>query len=452
MTSCDVLVVGGGPAGLAAALELCHRGSLSVVVVERTSYDQPRIGETLSPGAGTLLAHLGVTAGFDADGHVPAYGTAAAWGGPELATRDFLMTPFGSGWHLDRRRFDARLAESAEQAGAAVWRRSTLRRLAEGPDGFTVAVERDVGVEEVQARFLVEASGKAAAVARRLGTSRHRIDRLVAVAGTFSFPDEPPGESQTLVEACELGWWYTANLPDRRLVAALVTDADLVRTHQLADRRVWQDAVHLLPHTGPRLAAGGLTAPPRIVAAYSACLVSPGGRAWLAVGDAAASHDPLSASGIVRALESGILGAAAIHAALVLGRPDALGGYAQRQALAYQQYRATRASYYQMENRWPNAEFWRRRQRLVTLDPTGWLRRDLSDRDRTVVPLPADLHHVDAGLLLDLADPCRRAHEVVSHYQDQAVRSVPDLDVVLTLQWLLARGALRAVEDPERWG
>ena len=253
-----------------------------------------------------------------------------------------------------------------------------------------------------------------------------------------------------LVEACELGWWYTANLPDRQLVAALITDADLVRTHRLADHKAWRNAVQMLPHTAPRLTGGRLTAPPRIVAAYSACLVPAAGRRWLAAGDAVASHDPLSASGIVRAMESGIHAAGSIHAALVLDRPEALDTYAQRQRQAYDQYRATRATYYQMENRWPDSVFWRRRQRHVTLNPRGWLGRDVSDRDATAVPLPADLHHVDAGLLLALAAPCRRAHEVVSRYQVQAARPAVDLDVVLALQWLLARGALRMVHDPDR--
>lgn len=449
IADCDVLVVGGGPAGLAVAIELRRRGGLTVVVVERSSYDRPRIGETLSPGAGALLTHLGAMDGFAADGHVPAYGTAAAWGSPELAIRDFLMTPFGTGWHLDRRRFDARLAETAEQAGVAVWRQSRIGRVAERPDGFAVAIEREGKVDDVQARFLVDASGKAAAVARRLGAGRLRADRQVATVGTFVFPGEPPAASQTLVEPCELGWWYSANLPEGRMVAALITDADLVRVHRLADDRVWRSAVHALPHTGPRLVGGRLLAPPRVVAAYSACLVPATGPRWLAVGDAAASHDPLSASGIVRALESGIHAGEAIHAALVLGRSDALSGYAQRQHLAFDQYRVTRATYYQMENRWPGAIFWRRRQRHVTLDPTGWLEAVPINQELPAVALPADLYHIDAGLLLAVADPCGRAHEMVSAYQAHAAQPAADLDVVLALQWLLARGALRAIHDRE---
>lgn len=102
VASLDVLVLGGGPAGLACALTLRRHGRLSVAVVERTGYEAPRIGETSSPGLRGTLEYLGVWDSFAAAGHRCAFGTAAAWGSPALATRDFMLTPFGAAWHLDR--------------------------------------------------------------------------------------------------------------------------------------------------------------------------------------------------------------------------------------------------------------------------------------------------------------------------------------------------------------
>jgi flavin-dependent dehydrogenase len=392
------------------------------------------------------LDHLGVASGFDGDGHLPAYGTAAAWGGPALATRDFLMTPFGIGWHLDRQRFDGRLAQAAEHAGAGLWRQSRMRRITEEADGFTAVVETAGELRYVHPRFVVDASGKSAVVARCLGIGRHRLDRQVAVTATFDLPGEVSTESVTVVEACEHGWWYTTSLPDHEMVAALVSDADLVRTHHLAREDLWRQNLDCLPHSGRRVAGGRLITAPRIVDAHSACLTPTAGPGWLAVGDAAASHDPLSSSGIARALDSGIHAARAIHDALVLGHSEALEGYDERQRRSYDQYFVTRAAYYEMEGRWPEAPFWRRRQRQITLDPRGWLGAALLV---PAVNLPSDLGHVDAAVLVALAQPRRRAHEIVAQYQSQATQPASDLDVVLAIQWLLARGVLQALREPD---
>ncbi|HEX4954248.1 MAG TPA: tryptophan 7-halogenase [Thermoanaerobaculia bacterium] len=448
--ACDVLVVGGGPAGLALVLALRRHGSpLSVLVVERTSYELPGIGETLSPGARTLLEHLGVWEGFAADGHLAAYGTSAAWGSPELATRDFLFTPFGTGWHLDRRRFDARLADAAEAAGAPLWRRSRVRRLGgDAAGGFGVEIDRDGRPERVSARFLVDATGKGAVLARHLGGDRRVLDRQVALAATVAFEAEPPVETSTMVEAVELGWWYSAPIPGQQLVVALVTDADLAREHGLAREAAWHGQLEAAPHTSRRLAGGRLVAPPRVVAAHSACLVRTVGEGWLAVGDAAACHDPLSSSGIVRALDSGIRGARAIHAALVLGDREALPAFDLEQGRAFDQYCATRAAYYQIEGRWPDGDLWRRRQRQVILDPRALLAPNLlaalvPSRWPRALRLPADLRHLDARLLLELVPHPRPAHEVVAEHRQRATEPGSDLDVILGLQWLLARGVLR---------
>lgn len=444
----DVLAVGGGPAGLALALTLRRHSSLSVAVVERTAYEAPRLGETLSPGVRGLLDYLGIWEGFEADGHLPAFGTSAAWGGPQLATRDFLMTPFGSGWHLDRRRFDARLAATAEAAGAAVWLRSRMLRVDSGAEaGWTVVIERAGQCATVRARFLVDATGKTGALARRLGADRRTLDQQVAVLATVFRDMETPVENLTVVEACEIGWWYSVKLPAHTLLVALITDADLARAWGLARAAVWWRAAAAMPHTAPRLQGARLTAPPRIVAAHSACLMRVTGQGWLAAGDAAACHDPLSSSGIARALDSGIRAARAIHGVLVQGQPeDALAEYESYMGLGYDQYCATRASYYQIETRWPEATYWRRRQPRVTLDPHGWLERTVPAPSQAPAPrLPADLRHVDASLLLGLAQRPRPAHELVAEHRLRAPSPVGDLQVILALQWLLATGALRPV-------
>src|SRR3954471_23510055 len=116
-----IAVVGAGPAGCAAALTLRrHLPELRVVVVAARGGTRPGVGETVSPGVLPLLAYLGFDAEFRAAGHLPAGGTASAWGSPRVLERDYLFTGRGLGWHLDRSRFDAWLLSRVEAAGAHV--------------------------------------------------------------------------------------------------------------------------------------------------------------------------------------------------------------------------------------------------------------------------------------------------------------------------------------------
>ena len=106
--------IGGGPAGSATALTLARAGR-TVAVVERTRYDNVRIGETLPPRASPLLATLGLPTQLQHDGHVSAPGIVTAWGNAEPRCNDFIVNPYGNGWHLDRPRFDHMLAAHARE-------------------------------------------------------------------------------------------------------------------------------------------------------------------------------------------------------------------------------------------------------------------------------------------------------------------------------------------------
>ena len=121
LADCDVIVIGGGPAGAATALHLARAGRI-VVLIERSTYDDLRLGETLPPAVNPMLRDLGLWSDFLAMDPVPSYQTASAWGAPDIAARSFILSAHGHGWHVDRARFDALIASAAEAAGANVQR------------------------------------------------------------------------------------------------------------------------------------------------------------------------------------------------------------------------------------------------------------------------------------------------------------------------------------------
>src|SRR5262249_12778185 len=225
----DVPVLGGGPAGCATALALVRRG-ISAGVVERANYDGPRIGGTIPPAPRPLLTTFGIWVRFLLEDREPSFGIRSVWGQGELYENDFIFNPYGAGWHVDRARFDAMLAMAAEESGAKVYRDAQLASItpdegSAGSRGWQAEVSQGGIAYRFHTKFLVDASGRAASLARRQGSRRVVYDHLI---GAVAFlPADSTLDSFTLVEAIEQGWWYSARLPNSGLVMAYMTDADL---------------------------------------------------------------------------------------------------------------------------------------------------------------------------------------------------------------------------------
>ena len=169
---CDVVVLGGGPAGAAAAITLARAGR-SVVVIEKSHYEQARIGETLPPAARPLLVRLAVWEPFLLAGHLPSPGVLSVWGDDELHETHFIFNPHGQGWHLDRQQFDTMLAQAASQAGAHLYCGAQVTScLPLAVDRWQVAFTSGRRQHQLRATFLIDATGRAAVLARWQGAHR----------------------------------------------------------------------------------------------------------------------------------------------------------------------------------------------------------------------------------------------------------------------------------------
>ena len=332
----EVAVVGGGPAGAVAALVLARRG-LEVVLVEADDYCGPRIGESFPPAVGGLVARLGLV-GLPQAVRMDGYGLRSAWGGPEPEVRSHVCQPGAVGWHVDRARFDAALAFEAQAAGARRLhaRLTGARRLV---DGWRLQLSRG---GEVEARLVLDASGRRAAFARFAGARRTRTDALTALAFEgLPAPIDRYG-AYALVEAAPDGWWYSAPIPGGRAVAVRFSHPAGLRTAPAP------------PPLTARRHAGLELGPGRRHPAGASLLEPVCGEGWLAIGDAAMTFDPMSGDGVCRALASGMAAAEAV----LTGGADALRAEAEETAARFAAYARARADFYAAERRWPDAPFW----------------------------------------------------------------------------------------------
>ena len=365
---CDVVVVGGGPAGAATAIPLASAGR-SVVVLERSLYDRMRLGETLPPVARTPLANLGAWQRFVQQEHAPSPSTIAVWGTPDVVENHFIFNPHGHGWHLDRRRFDEMLASVAADCGASVRpgsRTTSCRPAVSG--GWDLEYRRGAIVHRLRAAFLVDATGRASLLARRQGATRISFDRLTGVIGVFSGSASGNGEGapadgdcRTLVESVADGWWYSARLPRSLTAIAYMTDADLVPKHPKRLGAHWRRQLAHAAQTRSRVSGLTCEGPLRVMSARSERLDCVAGSNWLATGDAALSVDPLSSQGILFALRSGLAAARAIEECRG-GSHFALREWSHSTRRSFDRYWQMRRLHYAREQRWPESVFWRRRR------------------------------------------------------------------------------------------
>jgi flavin-dependent dehydrogenase len=363
----DVVILGGGTAGCAAALALAKRGVPRVCVVEPGHGSAARVGESIPPDARILLQQLGVWEGFLEQGHEPCLGSCSSWGSDALGYNDFMINPYGSGWHLDRPRFDASLADRAVAMGVSLRAEGGFAGVEPlGDEGFRLTLS-EPGAEPLDARFVVDATGARSVFARRLGATQLPLDRLMFVYGFFDVPEGAAPSRLTMLEAVPEGWWYAARLPDRRLAVAFASDPETIQEGGLARIHGWFPRLLRTRHVAPRLSGCRLCPDSLVVrAAPSFLLDQAAGDRWIAVGDAAAAYDPIASQGIYKALEGG-LAAGEIAAARLDSPANRAHEYHAATAARFADYLAIRNHFYGLEERWADAPFWRRRRERAAL-------------------------------------------------------------------------------------
>src|SRR3984957_12030619 len=198
--TCDILIIGGGPAGSTAATLLAERG-YRVVVLEKARHPRFHIGESLLPANLPLLERLGVAEQVRAIG-------MRKWGAEFVSHWDGRRQDFrfAEAWNkslpmayqVRRSVFDEILIRRAAQVGAQVIEGARVREVDiadEGLPGSAAAqlpvqarVQYEDGqVHEWQARFLVDASGRDTFLANRLQVKRRDPKHnSAAIFGHFS--------------------------------------------------------------------------------------------------------------------------------------------------------------------------------------------------------------------------------------------------------------------------
>jgi geranylgeranyl reductase family protein len=347
----DIVVVGGGPAGSAAAILLAERG-WSVTLVDKAAFPRPKIcGEYLSPEAARVLDRLGVLKAVDAAGAQPLHGMRIV--APDGTVLDGAY-PTGGRWRgyrdhalaIRREVFDRILLERARALPVDVRERHRVTGLiVEGGCVRGVKAEDADGAPvDLRSRLVVGADGRASVVAHALGLVRPHPLRRLALIRHVSGVEGLGDRGEIYVDPPD----YSILNP----VAPGIVNVSLVvplahakpyraRLETFMDARLRQ-----LRHVPARLAGMKAEGPVMAMGPLAYRVAEPRVGGVLLAGDAAGFYDPFTGEGLYTALRSAELLAEAAHPALVTGDVSAaaLAPYARaRRAAFVDKARVTRA-------------------------------------------------------------------------------------------------------------
>jgi flavin-dependent dehydrogenase len=305
-TMWDAIIIGGGPAGSVAAIDLAKRGR-KIIVLEKAEFPRFHIGESLLPATLDLLKDLGLESALRALPHVKKFGADFVMGNAGIATEiDFSLgfCPSYETFNIERAPFDKMLLNEARKAGAEVREGTGVKQIVSMADG-DVCVKTDS--EEVRGRYLLDASGQGCVVARHLGT-RVPVEqsnlKKVAYFNHFenvSRADGPKG-GNPLIAMMDEGWFWLIPITETRTSIGMVLDADaakrISRDQGVPPDRMLAWGLDRCPSVLKRLTNATRPETNNVAADFSYRCKPYAGEGYFLVGDSAAFMDPIFSTGI----------------------------------------------------------------------------------------------------------------------------------------------------------
>lgn len=315
---CDVLVIGGGPAGSTAAALLAEQ-SVDVILLEKDAHPRFHIGESLLPRNLAIFERMGLHEEIAAMG---VFKPGAEFVSEE--TGESVAFPFANSLNKDythsyqvrRSEFDSALFANAQRRGARTAERTRVAEIefAAGPSerAKVKAVCHDGTVRRIAPRFILDASGREGVIANKLRTrtSNKHINNT-AVFAHYRGVEPRSGETAGYISIhlSENGWFWMIPLTGSVMSVGFVGNPASYRKRGSSMEQFFNERIAATPSVSARMAGAERISEVHATGNYSYRAERAWGEGWLMIGDAFAFLDPVFSSGVLLAMTGAELGA-----------------------------------------------------------------------------------------------------------------------------------------------
>jgi flavin-dependent dehydrogenase len=320
--ACDILVVGGGPAGCTAATFLARRG-WSVTLLERDRYPRFHIGESLLPMNLPIMQRLGVLEDVARIGTLKL-GADFAAPTPEgyhvFRFERALDPTWPHAYQVRRDEFDSALLSNAEASGVKSFQGQKVTSFTVSGQTVTVEGRSDSGTPfTCRARYLVDATGRDTLVGNQLRlkhkSSRHQSAALFA---HFRGVERRPGNDQGNISIYrfEHGWVWLIPLRDGITSVGAVCWPDYLKQRKGDRQEFLLQTLRSIPELWQRLEHAQVVGNLHATGNYSYACRKIAGSRWIMAGDSYAFVDPIFSSGVYLAMHGAEVAADVVDGAM----------------------------------------------------------------------------------------------------------------------------------------